>query len=939
MKTDKIKKEYVFLIFASILGLLVRCPFGRMISGDMNSCLLPWYREIARMGIHDALTTQVGNYNLLYQNLILVMTRLPGDPVMQYKLLSVFFDYVLAFGVYFFVKKTTGVKQAAAGYLVTLLLPTVWLNSVAWGQCDSIYVALIIWSLYFVYSGKNVISFIFLGLALSFKLQTVFIFPFYGYLFLSDKRKRIRLPQFFIIPAVPFATAVLNFTAGRPVSDIVTLYLNQTGEYRKMFLNYPSIWSLLGLEYGPDKLWTILVTFLILCFLMYRFYKKQADVFGSDFLRCALILSYTCVLFLPSMHERYGYLYEILAVMLALCTGKGWAAAAALQLISLKTYLYFLYGVPIDMELLGILNTAVYIFVLWDPIKKRLFEQTDERETESADAGSAAAEIGCVRRLKLTPFDKKAMLIITAAFFLAGSMHLGSMKAPETSAMFGTEKENGRELYVSLGEKEYVDSVCIYQKMTSLTELRIYYAKDGEWVSVGENLKTGGVFSWKKINIGAETHQICILIDAEKAELAEIICFGKGGKLLRLTGVKGFGELTDEQDTLTGYPTGSSGTIFDEVYHARTAYEFLNGLPIYENTHPPLGKSIISAGIALFGMNPFGWRIMSLLFGTMLIPVMYLFGLRITGKSEYAAAAAILQATEFMNYTLSRIGTIDIFAAFFVVCMFYGIFAFLQEDRTGYLAFSGAAFAFGAATKWTAFYAAPAVALLILVWIIRNCRTRGIRGILRFIAVCFGCYVLFPAFVYVISYIPFAKVYTDKTILQNAVSNSINMLNYHQNAMAAHPYSSVWYTWPFDLKPLLDSRVMLGEYKSTVATFVNPFICYCGAASLLHNVYLSLKKDRTSMVLILFYICMLLPWVFIKRTVFIYQYFICTKILILLIVHSIRKLHFKNEMSVLKVTAGISGAMFAVYLPVISGIIVKADYLDKVLRILPGWLF
>lgn len=66
----------------------------------------------------------------------------------------------------------------------------------------------------------------------------------------------------------------------------------------------------------------------------------------------------------------------------------------------------------------------------------------------------------------------------------------------------------------------------------------------------------------------------------------------------------------DEQELYEDGITYQDQTIFDEIYHGRTAYEFLHGLPIYENTHPPLGKTLISVGIAVFGMNPFGWRFM-----------------------------------------------------------------------------------------------------------------------------------------------------------------------------------------------------------------------------------------------------------------------------------------------------------------------------------------
>jgi len=48
----------------------------------------------------------------------------------------------------------------------------------------------------------------------------------------------------------------------------------------------------------------------------------------------------------------------------------------------------------------------------------------------------------------------------------------------------------------------------------------------------------------------------------------------------------------------------------------------------YETTHPPLGKIFIALGILVFGMVPFGWRIVGTLFGVAMVPVMYMFGKR-----------------------------------------------------------------------------------------------------------------------------------------------------------------------------------------------------------------------------------------------------------------------------------------------------------------------
>ena len=44
-------------------------------------------------------------------------------------------------------------------------------------------------------------------------------------------------------------------------------------------------------------------------------------------------------------------------------------------------------------------------------------------------------------------------------------------------------------------------------------------------------------------------------------------------------------------------------------------------MPVYETTHPPLGKDLIMVGIALFGMTAFGWRFAGTLFGVLLVPL------------------------------------------------------------------------------------------------------------------------------------------------------------------------------------------------------------------------------------------------------------------------------------------------------------------------------
>lgn len=64
--------------------------------------------------------------------------------------------------------------------------------------------------------------------------------------------------------------------------------------------------------------------------------------------------------------------------------------------------------------------------------------------------------------------------------------------------------------------------------------------------------------------------------------------------------------LCDEADTVPASSTYFNSSYFDEIYHARTAYEHLRGVYPYEVSHPPLGKELLALGIALFGMTPLG---------------------------------------------------------------------------------------------------------------------------------------------------------------------------------------------------------------------------------------------------------------------------------------------------------------------------------------------
>lgn len=94
--------------------------------------------------------------------------------------------------------------------------------------------------------------------------------------------------------------------------------------------------------------------------LMYGWLKKGYKAKGNNLYMMAYIIVYTCVLFLPGMHERYGYMYEILAIVLVFLNPKMIPICIALICVSLNTYGHYLFGLSINMMALGFINSIIY---------------------------------------------------------------------------------------------------------------------------------------------------------------------------------------------------------------------------------------------------------------------------------------------------------------------------------------------------------------------------------------------------------------------------------------------------------------------------------------------------------------------------------------------------------------------------------------------------
>src|SRR5581483_7331531 len=85
---------------------------------------------------------------------------------------------------------------------------------------------------------------------------------------------------------------------------------------------------------------------------------------------------------------------------------------------------------------------------------------------------------------------------------------------------------------------------------------------------------------------------------------------------------------------------------------------------------PEMGKLLIAWGEAMFGLNPFGYRVASAVFGSLAILLMCRIARRLTRSTLLGCIAGVLLSLDGMEFVLSRTGILDIFLMFFVLAAF-----------------------------------------------------------------------------------------------------------------------------------------------------------------------------------------------------------------------------------------------------------------------------
>lgn len=302
--------------------------------------------------------------------------------------------------------------------------------------------------------------------------------------------------------------------------------------------------------------------------------------------------------------------------------------------------------------------------------------------------------------------------------------------------------------------------------------------------------------------------------------------------------------------------------VFDEVYHAFTAKEYLNGSKeawewwtkpppgvAYEWTHPPLAKEIMTTSMfVLHNQDAWAWRLPGVLLGILSVYFVYLLGLKLLQNEPAALIAGFAFSLDGLNFVQSRTGMNDIYYVTFVLISLF----FLLEKR---LIISAVFFGLALSSKWAAVY----FLFLILFVLFKN---RQLKYIVLF--------AFIPSMIYLLSYLPFFLLGHN---FDQFIHLQQQMWWYHTGLKATHNYSSPWWSWPLNLYPVW---YFVDYQKNTMAnifTSGNPVLFWVGSASFVMTLLEFIKtRSKGLLIILLGFFAFWLPWALSPRIMFLYHF-------------------------------------------------------------------
>lgn len=390
-----------------------------------------------------------------------------------------------------------------------------------------------------------------------------------------------------------------------------------------------------------------------------------------------------------------------------------------------------------------------------------------------------------------------------------------------------------------------------------------------------------------------------------------------------------------------------SGTTYDEIYYAVSAYEYLKGKLPDVGQHPQSGMYLILIGILLFGMSAFGWRSMSYLAGILLLPLIYVFAKFLFRDRKVAISASILLMTEFMHFVMGRIAMLDSFVTMFLVLEYYFLYRYfyLRRMNVSYkiasreLLYLGVTFGIAVSCKWSGLFSVSAIIIILSYTELILVKTKNNGQVVTKILIASVLLIILPLLIYIITYMPPAKIINSGNIFKFVYSQQKLMLNlislHNLPSNVKMPNAASWWMWPFNIVPILlysspfDFNKFYGTFgiieETAAALFSNPLISVFIFFIIFHLIFDLFKRNKNSSKALFILIAILsqyLPYVFFHRATLAYYFYSIIPFLILGISYMIEKFYTLKKRwinNLINIYLLCNILLFVLYYPLLSG--------------------
>ena len=309
----------------------------------------------------------------------------------------------MAIGVYLITKKLTNSKnKSMIAYIITMVLPTVFMNSAIWGNSDSMLGLTLVFAIYFALIRKDYLAFFILGLSLGNKLQAVFLIPFFAYLILNRKLK-LHAIIFGVIGL--FVTFIPSWLCGAPFGQPFSFIGVQMGRWPQLTLGCANMWHLINFQGDVVSKNATWIGLAIIGVIFAIVYMRKINVENThNWFKVMIFLIFAVIFFLPYMHERYFYMIEVLIVIYAILNPKRFYLVPLMQLSGFIAYYHYLSGQYFiqswgedSVHIASFINLFVFIVIGYDVFK------LDRKTTIKEEIKDFDKEIAELKALKNAP--------------------------------------------------------------------------------------------------------------------------------------------------------------------------------------------------------------------------------------------------------------------------------------------------------------------------------------------------------------------------------------------------------------------------------------------------------------------------------------------------------------------------------------------------------